>query len=225
MQQNDNRRITIKSLLSEVWYTLTHIEKGLRHTVVSLATRPGKMIRDYIHGSRKQFQKPFPFLLIVTTLYALLLYWVNVYDEPPVSVSSTLDYHTRLMMAADYLESKFYSWLHIGLLPFYGIISMLIFRQVKYNLAEWMVVSCYIISFLLLLLIPYQVCDKIFDFSDTVNFYVQLVIIVTYSNLVMTELVPGKQKLLIALQTVVWCIVVFTLFLYTVQGIAWLMTR
>jgi len=225
MPHNDNRRITVKSLLQEVWHTVSHIESGIKHTVISLATRPGKMIKNYIHGTRKQFQKPFSFLLITTTVYALLLYWVNVYNQPHVVIDPGADQHIRFLQTVDYLESKFYSWLHIGLLPFYGLISMVIFRQVKYNLAEWMVVCCYSISFILLLLIPYQICDKIFNFSGPAHFYIQLVIIVSYSNLVMADLIPGKQKLLIVLQTLAWCIVIFSLFLYTVQGIAWLMTR
>ncbi|MBK8609544.1 MAG: DUF3667 domain-containing protein [Chitinophagaceae bacterium] len=222
--QHSNNRITFKSLLQEVWHTLTHIEKGLQTTVVALATRPGKMIREYIHGSRKSYQKPFSFLFIVTTLFALLLYWLHYHNEKKLFDNPSVDYNTRFIVTADYLESKFYSWLHIGLLPLYGIISLLIFRQVKYNWAEWMVACCYIISFILLLLIPYQLLNKVFNFNNTANFYIQLLIIISYSNLVMTELVPGKQRLIVILQTLLWCISVFMLFLYTVQFIAWLLT-
>jgi hypothetical protein len=224
MQHNDNR-ITVKSLLHQVWHTISHVEKGLQFTVAALAARPGKMIKEYIQGNRKPFQKPFSFLVIVTTVYALVLYWMHFHDEKNLLNDSNADYHTRFIVMADYLESKFYSWLHIGLLPFYGAISLLIFRQVKYNWAEWIVACCYIISFILILLIPYQLSTLIFGFSNTVNFYIQLVIIVSYSNLVMTDLVPGKQRLLIVFQTLVWCIAVFLLFLYTVQLIAWLLTR
>lgn len=204
-----NKRITVKSLIQEAWHTISHVEQGLRYTIKSLTARPGKMIHGYINGSRKNYQKPFSLLFIVTTVFALLLYWMNYQDVKHVLENSTADFHTQFVAKADYLESKFYSWLHIGLLPFYGLISMLIFRQLKYNWAEWMVTCCYIISFILLLLIPYQLCNKIFNFSNTANFYIQLVIIASYANLVMTDLIPGKQRLLVVLQTIIWCLAVF----------------
>lgn len=219
-----NKRITFKSLIHEAWHTITHVEEGFKHTIVALATRPGKMIREYIHGIRKPYQKPFPFLFIVTTVYALLLYWLHYNNEKHLLEQTDIDFHTRFISNAHYLESKFYSWLHIGLLPLYGLISMLIFRQQKYNWAEWMVACCYIISFLLLLLIPYQFCNKLFDFSNSANFYIQLIIILCYSIIVTNDLIPGRFRLLVVLQTLLWCVAVFSLFLYTVQGIAWLVT-
>lgn len=220
-----NNRITFKSLLHEAWHTITHVEEGFMHTVIALAVRPGKMIKEYIGGQRKPYQKPFPFLFIVTTVYALLLYWLRYNNEKHLIEQTTADFHTRFIVTAGYLESKFYSWLHIGLLPVYGLISLLIFRQCRYNWAEWMVACCYIISFILLLLIPYQLVNKLADFSNMANFYIQLIIILCYSIIVTSDLVPGKLKLLIVFQTLAWCLAIFTLFLYTVQGIAWLLTK
>jgi len=219
-----NKRITFKGLLEEAWHTITHVEEGFIHTVIALAKRPGKMIGEYIHGNRKPYQKPFPFLFIVTTVYALMLYWLHYNNEKHLLEQTSVDFHTRFILKASYLESKFYSWLHIGLLPVYGLLSLIIYRQVKYNWAEWMVACCYIISFILLLLIPYQLCNKIFDFSNTANFYIQLIIIVCYSIIVSADLVPGRFRLLVVFQTFLWCFTVFSLFLYTVQGIAWLLT-
>ncbi|MBL0055178.1 MAG: DUF3667 domain-containing protein [Chitinophagaceae bacterium] len=219
-----NNRITIKRLIHEAWHTITHVEEGFWRTIIDLAIRPGKMIREYVRGHRKPYQKPFPFLFILTTLYALIIYWLHFSEGGHHSEDITADFHSRFISNARYLEAKYYSWLHIGLLPFYGLISMVLFRQLKYNWAEWMVACCYIISFILILLIPYQIANKFLDFSNAANFYIQFIIISGYSIIVTYELVPGRIRSLVVLQTFLWCLSIFALFLYTVQGIAWLVT-
>ena len=88
MNQGDEvKRITVSSILSEAWYTLTHAEEGLRRTTVALVTTPAKMLRQYLEGDRKLYQKPFSFLLIATTLFALVLYFNHQRYLIPVAKS------------------------------------------------------------------------------------------------------------------------------------------
>jgi hypothetical protein len=52
-QPEEIKRITVSSILKEAWHSLTHVEEGLRRTIVDLAIAPGKMINNYLEGDRK----------------------------------------------------------------------------------------------------------------------------------------------------------------------------
>ena len=78
-----NKRITVSSILNEAWHSITHVENGLRKTIVALAVDPGKMLQNYLSGDRKSYQRPFSFLLISTALFALVLHLLHPYYQIP----------------------------------------------------------------------------------------------------------------------------------------------
>ena len=189
--------------------------------MVSLATTPGEMIKKYLSGDRNGFQKPFAFLFIATTVYAILLHFMQSAPETFNAGTST---HERFIANADYLESKYYSWLHMGFLPVYGFISLIIFRKQPYNYAEWMVVCCYVLSFILFLLIPYQIITYFFDFGNATNFWIQMLIVIFYSVFAFSGLLRIKNLWSKTVLSIVWAAAIFTFYMYMVQGIAWLIT-
>jgi hypothetical protein len=216
-----SNRITVSSLLHEAWHTISHVEQGLQTTMVSLATAPGKMIKKYLSGDRYGFQKPFAFLFIATTVYAILLHFLQSAPEVNHQGAST---HERFIANADFIESKYYSWLHMGFLPVYGFISFILFRRQRYNYAEWMVVCCYLLSFILFLLIPYQIINYFFDFSNAANFWIQMLIVILYSVFALSGFLSIKNLWSKTALSIVWAAAIFTFYMYMVQGIAWLMT-
>jgi len=217
---NTNNRITVKSLLSEAWHTASHVEEGLQRTVIALAVRPGKMMQQYLGGDRKPYQKPFPFLFLTTTIYAVFLHFLH--NKVEAIPGTDLPLHERFVITANYLELKYYSWLHLGLLPVYGLISVAIFSGRKYNYAEWLVICCYSVSFILLLLIPYQLANSYFQFSNMANFWIQLLIIIAYTLFTVSTLNEGKKNTLFYIKCIAWAAAIFTTYMYTVQGMAWL---
>ena len=52
------KRITIVSILHEVAHIFAHFEKGFGYTFKQLATRPGRMQKDYFAGARKKHHIP-----------------------------------------------------------------------------------------------------------------------------------------------------------------------
>jgi hypothetical protein len=60
----------------------------------------------------------------------------------------------REQAAFNYFLQHYYVLLHIILLPFYTLVTWLLFKPSKYNYAEILVLGMYMLAFMLLLLIP-----------------------------------------------------------------------
>ncbi len=123
------------------------------------------------------------------------------------------------------LESKYYSWLQLALLPIYAAVSFLIFKKVKYNYAEWIVICCYLISFVLLLQIPFYILDGYLHSSDTLHKFIQLLITEGYTFYALNDLLKLKMNRVRYVYILIGVVINFFIFVYTFQGIAYLMTK
>jgi len=213
------KRITVHSIVHEAWHSLTHVEKGLRKTIVALAVAPGSMLNNYLQGDRKQYQKPFSFLLISTTLFALVLNFFQQYYLIPAATT----FNDRLYNNEVSLE-KFYSWFHIVLLPAYGLVSFFIFKKLKYNYAEWLVICCYLISFVLLLQIPFHFILTLLHLNVTVQKLIQLLIAEVYTVYALNAFLKQQVNWLRFLFILVCVVINFFIFMLSLRGMAYLIT-
>lgn len=73
-QKRPAARLTMPSLLRDLFERLVNLEQGLLRTFVGLLVRPGHTIQAYLDGQRKKISHPFAFLLVATTLSVLSTY-------------------------------------------------------------------------------------------------------------------------------------------------------
>lgn len=73
-QKLASERISFNYIWHEVVHFFTHAEKGFFYTSSQLIKGPGHVIRDFIHGKRKIYQKPVSYFLIWIGLYSIILY-------------------------------------------------------------------------------------------------------------------------------------------------------
>lgn len=132
-------------LLHEIVHTFTHLEKGFLFTLKALLTDPGRMQRLYLEGFRVNYQKPFSMFFICATASAICLYWINKLSGSYVESGQP---------EVNYFLQHYYVLLHILLLPFYTLVTWLLFKRSKYNYAEILVLEMYMLAIMLLLLIP-----------------------------------------------------------------------
>ena len=144
-QELEIHRITVSHLVHEIVHTFTHLEKGFLFTLRKLLADPGRMQRQYMEGFRVNYQKPFSMFFICSTVSALVLYWLN-----RLTGSSP----GREQAAFNYFLQHYYVLLHIILLPFYTLVTWLLFKSSKHNYAEILVLGMYMLALMLLLLIP-----------------------------------------------------------------------
>lgn len=67
-------RITLHYIWHEIIHFFTHAEKGFFFTSFELVKAPGQVIKNFIEGRRKNYQKPVSYYLIWIGIYSLILY-------------------------------------------------------------------------------------------------------------------------------------------------------
>ncbi len=138
-------RITVYTILHEVVHTFTHADKGLFYTLKNLVSHPGKMQKDYLEGERKTNQKPFSLFFICASISAIALHFVNAV---PHGTGNHFD------IAKEKFYKDYFVIFQTLLLPFYSLLTWVIFISRKFNYAEALVLFTYALAFGLLIIIP-----------------------------------------------------------------------
>jgi hypothetical protein len=78
------KKLTWYSLVEEILHFFSHIEHGFLNTSYQLLIRPGRVIKEYLHGKRKKYHKPVSLYLIwagirllTFTLVSTLMHYDN----------------------------------------------------------------------------------------------------------------------------------------------------
>jgi Protein of unknown function (DUF3667) len=145
------KRITVVSILHEVAHIFTHFEKGFGYTFKQLAIRPGRMQKDYLAGDRKKHQKPFSMFFVCATLAGLAIYWSI---KPSTQT-------TPIGVATEEFSRHYFVILQSIFLPFYTLLTWLLFRSKNFNYAEALVLFVYSLAFVLILMIPVNMINLI----------------------------------------------------------------
>jgi hypothetical protein len=113
---------------------------------------PGRMQKDYIDGNRSKYQKPFSMFFICGTLTALALYFIHKPTGANIS---------HFEEVKEDFTRHYYVIVQSVLLPAYGFITWLLFRNNKINYAESLVLFAYTLSIMLLMVIFTNLFDLI----------------------------------------------------------------
>ncbi|MDB5200688.1 MAG: hypothetical protein JWQ27_97 [Ferruginibacter sp.] len=186
------QRLSIASILHEVFHFFTHLDHGFPYTLKKLCTAPGTMQREYIEGSRAKQQKPFSMFFICATIAALVIYWVNL----------LLIQHFN---AGDNNEAaffhKYWTMLQILMLPVYALITWLLFKKAGYNYGEIIVFQLYLFSFLFIVLSLIHLLKFIFPHLETR--WIELPAIILYTTITNLNFFTQLKKGLTILLTII----------------------
>ncbi|MEO5968145.1 MAG: DUF3667 domain-containing protein [Ferruginibacter sp.] len=148
--QNSNvGKIDFKYVINDIPDSIFQVNSGLFFTVKELFLRPGKSIREFIIGKRKRFFKPIAYVLLISTLYALLSMLVEqgtVLGEVVRGMSQafkTDDKYTSVTKLFDWIINN-HAYSTIILLPFLSLASYLAFFKCKFNYFEHFILNAYI---------------------------------------------------------------------------------
>jgi hypothetical protein len=141
-------RITFHYIWHEIVHFFTHAEKGFFFTSLQLVKAPGLVIKNFIEGKRKNYQKPVSYYLIWIGLYSLILYLLEkTFGE------------NKVVSFADYFgpgETTKFAISHLNivltlLLPVQAVYVYFLLMQNQYNYVEALVVMLYAIGTVILL--------------------------------------------------------------------------
>lgn len=142
-------KIDAKYLLNEIPETFFQVNHGFLFTIKEILLNPGNTIRNYLHGKRKNYIKPIAYVLLLSTLYALLASLVSGTTflgeivlglaEGGTSKESDPIFSLILQWIADN-----YAYSTVLFLPFFSLASFLAFKKFNYNFFEHFVINAYL---------------------------------------------------------------------------------
>jgi hypothetical protein len=158
--QNQPDRISMKM----IWRSLLqefNLEKGILHTVVDLALRPGQTIKEYLYEDRSKLVPPFRFLLIFVTLATIVTLsfltqedLVNTFEQGVKAGGGApnldnldpekkefIDIYINNLAIANLKYFNIYLMLSV---PLAALATLIIYGRKTYNFAEHLVVNSYI---------------------------------------------------------------------------------
>ncbi|WP_159801209.1 DUF3667 domain-containing protein [Flavobacterium sp. MK4S-17] len=154
-QKADTHRITFKHfIIHDIMHGVWHIEKGILFTLKQLFTRPGYAARDYISGKRVQYYNVFYLIIIILGLAVIAGRYVDggfmgstgaVKDEAVKEVLEAIGGIPKII--------------YISIIPILACNSWLIFRRLKYNLAEHLIIAGFVVLAFILFVLTAMLAD------------------------------------------------------------------
>ena len=147
-QPSDTKKINLHYLWHDIQHGLLHLDKGVLFTTRELFTRPGNTIREFLNGKRVNHFKPISLVLVLAGLYSLLSHYFelnllsNFYE-----INGSGGAIDKSKLAVDNISqwvSNHYSILALFQIPLFSLGTYLLFRMVKYNFIEHLVINTFI---------------------------------------------------------------------------------
>ncbi len=134
-QKTDTHRIALGHFLThDLIHGVWHLEKGILFTIKEVFIRPGQAALDYIKGKRIRYYNVFYLSLLLIGLNLVLSHYFN--NIHPQTEETTKDSKTILL----FLEKNIKVIL-LCLVPVIALNAMLIFRRLKLNFAEHLILG------------------------------------------------------------------------------------
>ncbi|MCL7765364.1 DUF3667 domain-containing protein [Polaribacter sp. Z014] len=142
-------RINWKYLVNSIANDIFQINHGFLYTAKILLLKPGKNLSDFFTGKRKNFYKPFAFLLISSTIFLLSTKLIgnetfidDFVNGLRTASNDNPDKSPDLRMFDFLTNNQTYAFLFI--VPIFSIASLISYRKSKYNFSEYLILNLYI---------------------------------------------------------------------------------
>ena len=188
-------------------HTFWHLEKGFLYTLKELGRYPGTMQRKYLSGLRLRYQKPFPTFAISGTVCALALYLI--YRNAPDQTDQ-------------YFYKHYYFFVQAAMLPFYAIITFILFGGSKLNYAESLVMNVYMLAFMSVFIVPINLLS--FFLPNGIISLMEIIFLLSYNMWTYLNFFNGKAAVWVILKSTVSIIAGYFMFQFVSRLVMqWLM--
>ncbi len=128
---------------------IANLDRGLWHTLLLLFKNPAKVIRDVVSGVTRPYYDPFRYLFLWATASALFIITFNVIEfqnEQVVQISGLKIRQTGIDEQQTIVEwvKRFLNFIPFLALPFIALAGLWVFKRLKYNYAEHLVINGYL---------------------------------------------------------------------------------
>ena len=185
-QKTDTHKINFHFLLHEIQHGIFHVDKGILFTIKELFLRPGFTIKEYVEGKRKSHFPPVTFIMILGALASFLNKFLNnhfVNDEFDIKHNQLTPENKAIITKIKFLLDNYKTvaeWINhhfaifmLLVIPFIALGIYLAFKKYKrYNYAESLVISTFIVGQSLVIYIITLPLRKINESLNGIGFYV-----------------------------------------------------
>ncbi|MET3535353.1 DUF3667 domain-containing protein [Chryseobacterium limigenitum] len=171
-QKSDTARITPHSLIkNDILGSIWHIETKFFHTLKDVLFKPGQTAMDYISGKRIKYYNLFSLLLILFGFNVLMLHFYLDLNPKEITAdgSNIIDFF-----------SKYSKTILFAFIPILALNARILFKRIKLNLAEHVILASVSLSGILTLLLLddvisiigiYEPLSKIINVLDKILVY------------------------------------------------------
>lgn len=145
-QSANIKRITAKSVLTDLFPDIFHVDNRFVHTCVELLHCPGHMMRRFMEGNRVKYCKPVPLLFILVAVFLVINHFfeVNLETKTPQVVEHPESINEMNLVVyallANIQNTVDQTWFTLAVVVFTLIPNYIVFRASEYgkhmNIAE-----------------------------------------------------------------------------------------
>jgi len=188
-------RVTMPHLFHEFAHTFWYLEKGFLYTLKELGRNPGTMQKKYLAGLQLHYQKPFPLFAISGTVCALALYLI--YKHAP-------------NQSDQYFYKHYYFFVQAAMLPFYAIITYVLFGNRNLFYAEALVMNVYMLGFMSVFIVPINLLSYLLP--NGIISFLEVCFLLTYNIWTYINFFRGKAILGVVLKSAIAIVASYLLF-------------
>ena len=139
--------LSISLVLAGFFKSIFNFDKGILFVLKSMLLDPKTFCVSYLNGKRRKGLNPITFLFVSITIILILDYLFN-FSDPAVTVELNVEEGDKMAVLKKFVKDNIKYILLFMVLPL-AYSAKLIFK--KYNYAEHIVISSYILGFTLLI--------------------------------------------------------------------------
>lgn len=142
---NQPERITFSYLWGKILAVL-NFEKGLPFTLWQFAIHPGKATHEYLFGNRKKFMDPVKFTVLAIAIgtYILVKNMAGLGNPFEEMIEIEDEKVKEGVIYLGYLFGEYYNVFLFLNIPFYAIMTKILFKKKQLYFAEHMVINAYL---------------------------------------------------------------------------------
>lgn len=224
--QNSNvDRINLAAVLNELSESVFQVNKGFFFTIRALFTSPGKSLKEFLNGKRKDHFKPIAYVLTLSTFYYLITQitnqntWIDDGITGWMHGTNELNSEATAPKIASWLANNF-AYTTLIFLPLFSFASYISFLKYGQNYLEHLVLNSYITGNQAIIYALFAIIGTLIK-NDLIE-VLSLLTSISYAFWVFWTLFsegPRKMNILRSIMTFILYLILSLVFLLALMGV------
>jgi len=148
-QAANTHKLNMHFIIHDLQHGLFHFDKGILYTTKQLLTRPGHTIREFLEGKRVRHFQPLSLVIVLATFYGLLYHYLifNHSNAPLIEPKEDITGSSEKIVT---WITEHFAFDGLILIITSTLVSYVIFKKRRYNLAEHLVLNTYLMGLFLI---------------------------------------------------------------------------